>query len=201
MENAFDHSFFGILLSLAEVSVSLTAFAGIVVAVGRRSSGEWSLIDRTRFAQVISNGVFALLFCLLPFLIIDPNNDLTEDSWSSTLIFVGILGLIEFQYRFRRAWPVIKAQLDEDSGTGFQWLPWAYSGFSFFTYVMLFLVIFDVNSDIEIFFSFDDLIILSSISVIFLTYITDLFPYLHFRTLNSKSKTTKGLAFPMCGSS
>ena len=143
MENAFDHSFFGILLSLAEVSVSLTAFAGIVVAVGRRSSGEWSLIDRTRFAQVVSNGVFALLFCLLPFLIIDPNNDLTEDSWSSTLIFVGILGLIEFQYRFRRAWPVIKAQLDEDSGTGFQWLPWAYSGFSFFTYVMLFLVIFD----------------------------------------------------------
>ena len=78
MENAFDHSFFGILLSLAEVSVSLTAFAGIVVAVGRRSSGEWSLIDRTRFAQVISNGVFALLFCLLPFLIIDPNIDLTE---------------------------------------------------------------------------------------------------------------------------
>ena len=60
MENAFDHSFFGILLSLAEVSVSLTAFAGIEVAVGRRSSGEWSLIDRTRFAKVISIGVFAL---------------------------------------------------------------------------------------------------------------------------------------------
>ena len=143
MENAFDHSYFGILLSLAEVSVSLTAFAGIVVAVGRRSSGEWSLIDRTRFAQVISNGVFALLFCLLPFLIIDPNIDLTEDSWSSTLIFVGILGLIEFQYRLRRVLPVIKAQLDEDSGS-FQWLPWAYSGLSFFTYIMLFLVIFDL---------------------------------------------------------
>ncbi len=47
MENAFDHSFFIILLSLAEVSVSLTAFAGIVVAVGRR--GEWSLIDKTKF--------------------------------------------------------------------------------------------------------------------------------------------------------
>ena len=87
--------------------------------------------------------MFALLFCLLPFLIIDPNIDLTEDSWSSTLIFVGILGLIEFQYRLRRVLPVIKAQLDEDSGS-FQWLPWAYSGLSFFTYIMLFLVIFDL---------------------------------------------------------
>jgi len=57
--------------------------------------------------------------------------------------FCGNTWFKEFQYRFRRAWPVIKAQLDEDSGTGFQWLPWAYSGFSFFTYVMLFLVIFD----------------------------------------------------------
>ena len=118
MENAFDHSFFNILLSLAEVSVSATAFAGIVVAVGRRSTGEWSLIDRTRFAQVISNGVFALLFCLLPFLIIDPNIELTEGSWITTLIWVELLGLIEFQYRFRRAWPVIKKQLDEDSGWG-----------------------------------------------------------------------------------
>ena len=149
MENAFDHSFFNILLSLAEVSVSLTAFAGIVVAVGRRSTGEWSLIDRTRFAQVISNGVFSLLFCLLPFLIIDPNNELTEGSWKTTLIWVGLLGLIEFQYRFRRAWPVIKAQLDEDSGSGFQWVPWAYSGFSFITYCFLFMVIFDLIKVLE----------------------------------------------------
>ena len=149
MENAFDHSFFNILLSLAEVSVSVTAFAGIVVALGRRSTGEWSLIDRTRFAQVISNGVFALLFCLLPFLIIDPNIELTEGSWITTLIWVELLGLIEFQYRFRRAWPVIKKQLDEDSSWGLKLTACAYSGFSFITYCFLFLVIIDLINVLE----------------------------------------------------
>ena len=29
--------------------------------------------------------------------------------------------------------------------------------------------------------------------------LTELFPYLHFKTLNKISNTTKGLAFPMCG--
>ena len=47
----------------------------------------------------------------------------------------------------------------------------------------------------------DDKIIQSSISVIFLTYVTLSFPYLHFRTLKSKSNTTNGLALPICGSS
>ena len=33
------------------------------------------------------------------------------------------------------------------------------------------------------------------------TYVTLSFPYLHFRTLKSKSNITNGLAFPICGSS
>ena len=43
--------------------------------------------------------------------------------------------------------------------------------------------------------------ILSSTSVIFLTYRTEDLPYLHLRTLNKISNTTKGLALPICGSS
>ena len=61
------------------------------------------------------------------------------------------------------------------------------------------LVTFSVNSFVEIFCSCDDLIILSSISVIFLTYVTKGNSF--FYNLNKISKITKGLAFPIWGSS
>ena len=54
---------------------------------------------------------------------------------------------------------------------------------------------FFVISDIGFFVSFDALIILSSISVIFDTYVT-FYKYLNNRT--SKSLTTAGLALPIC---
>ena len=57
-----------LLLGLAEVSVALTGFAGIVVFLGRRASGNWTEADRARFSSMISNGLSALLFSLLPFL-------------------------------------------------------------------------------------------------------------------------------------
>ena len=42
---------------------------------------------------------------------------------------------------------------------------------------------------------------LSSMSVIFLIYFTDVDPYLFFKILYRISKTTNGLALPICGSS
>ena len=61
--------------------------------------------------------------------------------------------------------------------------------------------IFDVNSFMEIFRSIDAFIILSSISDIFLIYFTEDDPNLCFKILKRISNTTKGLAFPICGSS
>ena len=52
-----------------------------------------------------------------------------------------------------------------------------------------------VNLEIEIFFSFEEFIILSSISVIFLTYET--LEYFFFKILYKISKTTIGLALPI----
>ena len=45
------------------------------------------------------------------------------------------------------------------------------------------------------------LLILSSTSVIFRTYLTLSFPYLYLSNRNNKSKTMTGLALPICGSS
>ena len=60
-------------------------------------------------------------------------------------------------------------------------------------------VTFSVNSFVDIFCSCDDLIILSSISVIFLTYVT--FEKVFFSNLKRISKITSGRAFPIWGSS
>ena len=69
-----------ILLTLAEVSVALTAFSGIAIVIGRRAGGQWTETDQTRFGGLVINGVLAVLFCLLPFLIINPVTALTEVS-------------------------------------------------------------------------------------------------------------------------
>jgi hypothetical protein len=55
-----------LLLSLAEVSVALTGFAGVVVFLGRRAAGDWTEADQVRFASMVEFGLIALLFSLLP---------------------------------------------------------------------------------------------------------------------------------------
>jgi hypothetical protein len=126
------------LLTLAEVSVALTAFSGIAVVVGRRSVGRWTQSDVVRFTTMLVNGVMAVLFCLMPFLFFDPSVSFLESDWETLLIIVGVTGLFEVQWRVRIAWVAIKNHLDEDSNL----LSLAYVSSDVLIYATLFAVVF-----------------------------------------------------------
>ena len=134
-----------ILLTLAEVSVALTAFSGIAIVIGRRAGGQWTETDQTRFGGLVINGVLAVLFCLLPFLIINPVTAFTEVSWNVVLIWAGGIGLLEVQWRVRRMWALVVKRLDEDS----RLLPIMVAFLGVLVYVVLFLVAFDVVDILE----------------------------------------------------
>jgi hypothetical protein len=126
------------LLTLAEVSVALTAFSGIAVVVGRRSVGRWTQSDVVRFTTMLVNGVMAVLFCLMPFLFFDPTVSFLESDWETLLVIVGVTGLFEVQWRVRIAWVAIKNHLDEDSNL----LSLAYVSSDVLIYATLFALVF-----------------------------------------------------------
>ena len=43
----------GILQLLAELSIGVLGFSGVVAVLGRRASGEWTDLDRIRFRVMI----------------------------------------------------------------------------------------------------------------------------------------------------
>jgi hypothetical protein len=57
------------LTAIIEASVALIGFSGLVVALGRRSSGEWSVLDKYRLTILLTVG-FILLACTLIALIL-----------------------------------------------------------------------------------------------------------------------------------
>ncbi len=56
-----------ILLTLAEVSVALAGFSGVVAVFGRRDPGTWSFADRFRFFALVHTSLSSLLLCIIPF--------------------------------------------------------------------------------------------------------------------------------------
>jgi hypothetical protein len=57
----------GILQSLAELSVGVLGFSGVVAVLGRRSAGEWTVVDRVRFFAMVRLTVSVLVLAVLPF--------------------------------------------------------------------------------------------------------------------------------------
>lgn len=56
-----------LLLGIAEVSIALAGFAGVVVVLGRRATGPWPLADQFQLRSLIENGLLVVLAALLPF--------------------------------------------------------------------------------------------------------------------------------------
>lgn len=54
---------------LVEASVAIAGFSGVVVAVGRRATGEWSPLERSRLLNLLSTS-FAVLFYSLGALVL-----------------------------------------------------------------------------------------------------------------------------------
>jgi hypothetical protein len=57
----------GILQLLAELAISVLGFSGVVAVLGRRSAGEWTLVDRVRFFTMVRLTVSVLILAVLPF--------------------------------------------------------------------------------------------------------------------------------------
>jgi hypothetical protein len=57
----------GILELLAELAISVLGFSGVVAVLGRRSAGEWTLVDRVRFFTMVRLTVSVLILAVLPF--------------------------------------------------------------------------------------------------------------------------------------
>ena len=53
-----------LLTAIIEASVALIGFSGLVIALGRRSSGEWSAVEKLRLGLLLGIGVI-LLGCTL----------------------------------------------------------------------------------------------------------------------------------------
>jgi hypothetical protein len=53
-----------LLTAIIEASVALLGFSGLVIALGRRSSGEWSPVEKLRLINLLGTGVM-LLGCTL----------------------------------------------------------------------------------------------------------------------------------------
>jgi hypothetical protein len=54
-----------LLTAIIEASVALIGFSGLVIALGRRSSGEWSAAEKLRLSALLGAGVIVLGCTLL----------------------------------------------------------------------------------------------------------------------------------------
>ena len=75
-----------LLMGIAQISVALLGFAGIVIVLNHRTSTPWSESDRGKFTTMVGGGVTTLFFALLPFLWweVSPSADFVWQ-WSSAI--------------------------------------------------------------------------------------------------------------------
>jgi hypothetical protein len=85
------------LSTLAEVAIAITGFAGVVAVFGGRSSGHWSVFEQTRLVVLLGCSLAALLFCVLPFVVL--SIPVSESScWRSlSVLLAGVLAVFTAQ--------------------------------------------------------------------------------------------------------
>ncbi len=83
------------LSTLAEVAIAIAGFSGIVSVFGRRSSGHWSPAERSRLFGLLIMSFTALLFCVVPFVLLSiPVSESTCWRSLSLLLAVSRVGSI-----------------------------------------------------------------------------------------------------------
>ena len=93
-----------LLQTLAEVSVALAGFSGVVSVFGRRHTGEWDPADRLHLSFMLETSLAVLFLSLLPFALLSV--ELTPRStWtimSSVLAAFLVMAFGAATYRYRR---------------------------------------------------------------------------------------------------
>lgn len=86
--------------TLAEVAIAIAGFSGIVSVFGRRSQGQWSAAERTRLVGLLIQSFQALLFCVVPFVLLSiPVSEST--CWRSLSLLLGITRIGSIVLLFR----------------------------------------------------------------------------------------------------
>ena len=86
-----------VLVSLAEVSVTVAGFTGVVVVIGSRSAGKWTPVDDVRFWSLMLNSLTPIALSLLP-LVFGP------DSYKLLGLIVGGTWFVLLQKQVFSAW-------------------------------------------------------------------------------------------------
>ncbi len=88
------------LSTLAEVAIAIAGFSGIVAVFGRRSSGHWSPAERDRLIGLLVMSFTALLFCVVPFVLLSiPVSESTCWRSLSLLLAISRIGSIRVVLR------------------------------------------------------------------------------------------------------
>jgi hypothetical protein len=82
------------LSTLAEIAIAIAGFSGIVSVFGRRSVGPWSVADRNRLLALVIVSLTALLFSVLPFVLL--SIPVSESTCWQSLSFLLVIPTVMF---------------------------------------------------------------------------------------------------------
>ncbi len=82
------------LSTVAEVGIAITGFAGIIVAIGRRSDNEWSAAAAANLRDLVGASLGAVLFSFVP-VWLDAAIDSPDAVWQ---VSNGLYGVFRFSY-------------------------------------------------------------------------------------------------------
>lgn len=94
-----------ILQTVAEVAIALAGFSGVVVALGRRDSRDWTSEELLRLRTLVEPSLIALFGSFLPGtiqLVVEPET-LVWKSSNAVFCLMGLIGLVRFLMRARLA--------------------------------------------------------------------------------------------------
>ena len=93
-----------LLQTLAELSITLVGFTGIVAVLGRRGEGEWSRIERAQLESLLSAGFCGVVFALAPLVV--ASAELEEPTiWRAGNAVAGVAHLVGASWYWIRIGP------------------------------------------------------------------------------------------------
>ena len=88
----------GTLQTIAELSIALAGFTGVVVALGRRGQGEWAAVERARLESLLQAAVGGVVFSIAPSVALSAgvSDDTIWRVGNAVLCVVHALGALRF---------------------------------------------------------------------------------------------------------
>lgn len=101
-----------VLSTAIEVGVGIAGFSGIIAAIGHRSQGEWTSVERVRLYSLLGSSFATVFFGFLPFILLSANvpEHLTWRTGSAIFgLCIGVVAVIRYR-QFKSASPRLSRQ-------------------------------------------------------------------------------------------